>query len=501
MPWYRTRWAMWAAALVFPPAGLVLLWMRPARVVFKILGTLVIAILGLAHLFLFYGLQAELDGSGMRPIFSFTSSEDRFARLEQSRKQPAAAPAAESQPVAAPAVETPAADKPAPRLAGYWTDFRGPGRRGHYDESPIRTGWPAGGLPRLWRQPAGGGYASFVVAGARAFTIEQRRNREVVAAYDLVTGREQWTDSWDAAFSEAMGGDGPRATPVIDQDRLYALGAEGELRALDARTGRLVWRKNILADNGAANLQWGMSCSPLVVDDKLVVLPGGGGGKSVVAYRKADGARVWSALDDRQAYTSPMLVTLAGRRQILAVSAQRAVGLGVEKGDLLWEYPWTTQFDVNSSQPIVVDANRFLISAGYGHGSALVEVSAAGEKFAAKEIWSNNRLKCRFNSPVLYDGHVYGLDEGIMACIRASDGELKWKGGRYGYGQIVLAGAHIVVLTETGEVALVKASPGKHEELARFQAIEGKTWNHPAISGGVLLVRNASEMAAFRIGE
>jgi outer membrane protein assembly factor BamB len=490
---------MWAAAIVLPPAGLILLWMRPARIVFKILGTLAIAILGVAHLFLFWGMQVELDGSGMRPIFSFSSKEDRFARLEESRRQPEAATAPGTT---APAAESavPEATPPAtPALTGYWTDFRGPGRKGHYDESPIRLEWPAAGLPRHWRQPVGGGYASFVIAGGRAFTIEQRRAREVVAAYDLATGRELWTDSWEAAFSESMGGDGPRATPVLDGDRLYALGAEGELRVLDARGGKLLWRKNILEDNGATNLQWGMSCSPLIVDDKVIVLPGGGGGKSVVAYHKLTGERVWSALDDRQAYTSPMLVTLAGRRQILTVSATRAAGLGVEKGDLLWEYPWTTQFDVNSSQPIVVGGNRFLISAGYGHGSALVGIAPAGERFAAREIWSNNRLKCRFNSPVLHEGHVYGLDEGILACIRLDDGQLKWKGGRYGYGQLLLAGAHLVVLAESGEVALVKAAPDRHEELARFAAIAGKTWNHPAISGGVLLVRNAAEMAAYRI--
>jgi outer membrane protein assembly factor BamB len=233
----------------------------------------------------------------------------------------------------------------------------------------------------------------------------------------------------------------------------------------------------------------------------VIVQPGGSRNKSIVAYDRLSGKLVWSALDDRQAYTSPMLVTLAGKRQILTVTAKRVVGLEPATGKLLWEYPWVTEFDVNSSQPLIVNANQFLISAGYGHGSALVEVSANNGSFSAKTIWQNNRLKNRFNSSVLRDGYAYGLDENILQCIRVSDGQQMWKGGRYGYGQLVSASGHLVVLTETGEVVLVKATPDKHTELAKFDAIEGKTWNVPAIEAGLLVIRNNSEMACFRIGK
>jgi outer membrane protein assembly factor BamB len=202
-----------------------------------------------------------------------------------------------------------------------WPDFRGPRRDGNYEAAPIRTAWPDAGLPRLWRQPIGLGYASFVAAGGRAFTIEQRRGQEVVSAYAIDTGRELWTHAWEAEFRESMGGDGPRATPTYHNGRIYALGATGELRSLDAATGALIWRRNILADNDASNLQWGMSAAPLVVDDKVVVLPGGPRATSVVAYDVTTGAPVWRALDDRQAYASPMLVTLGGVRQILILSA------------------------------------------------------------------------------------------------------------------------------------------------------------------------------------
>ena len=487
-PWHQSLTVLLLSAAALPPLGLALLWMRRGtKVVWKLLGTIPILGFAVAHLFLFFGLRVEMDGSVSKPMFSFGTRASRYQRLEASRAAP---PPATVQ--AAPAPSAPAAPP-------YWTDFRGPNRDGRYDETPILTAWPKGGLTRLWKQPVGGGYASFVIAEGRAFTIEQRRNREVVAAYDINTGRELWTNSWAADFREAMGGDGPRATPTWHEGRLYAQGAEGELRCLEAATGTLVWSKNILADNGASNLNWGMAASPLVVDEKLIVQPGGSGGKSVVAYHKLTGAVVWKALDDRQAYTSPMLVTLGGRRQIITVTAVRALGLTPEDGALLWEYPWVTEYDVNASQPIVTGPNRVFISTGYGHGAAVLELQPAGKTFTVRVVWQNTRMKNKFNPSVLHEGHIYGLDEGILACLDVETGQQKWKGGRYGYGQLLLAGGHLVVTTETGEVVLVKATPERHQELAQFSAIDGKTWNVPALAGGRLFVRNTTEMACFRI--
>jgi outer membrane protein assembly factor BamB len=231
----------------------------------------------------------------------------------------------------------------------------------------------------------------------------------------------------------------------------------------------------------------------------VIVLPGGSGGKSVVAYNKMTGEPAWKALDDRQAYTSPMLVTLAGARQILVVSASRALGLTPGEGRVLWEYPWSTQMGISVAQPLLLGNDRVFLSAGYGHGAAVVEVSQTGGRFAARTIWENLRMKNKFTSSVLHEGYIYGLDESILACIEAATGELKWKAGRYGYGQIMLAGNHLIVLTEDGELVLVRATPERHDEVARFQAIEGKTWNHPVITDGRLLVRNVREMAAFDI--
>lgn len=463
-------------SFAIPPAGWVWLARTPWRWWTKTLMAVPVLALAVAHLMAFWGMRFELLGSGtIHPYFP--KGESHYAALESKAQadgmpapaQPPPAPAPLPEPQVRPATaQAVPPEKPAP-LAGLWPGFNGPNRDAQYREAPILTTWPAKGLPELWRRPVGGGYASVVIAAGRIFTIEQRRAKEVAVAYDLDSGRELWTSAWDALFQESMGGDGPRATPAWDQGTLYVLGAEGELRAIDALSGK-------------------------------TVLPGGAGGKSVVAYDKTSGARLWSALDDRASYTAPMLVTLAGRRQVLAVTATRAAGLDPDSGELLWEFPWKTEYDINSALPVIVSPDRFVLSAGYDHGAALVEISQSGGKLSAAAIWNSKALKNRFNSNALHNGIIYGMDEGILAAIDAATGERKWKGGRYGYGQFVMAEGYLVILSESGELALVKANPGRHEELARFQAIEGKTWNPPAIAAGRLVVRNTTEMACYRIG-
>lgn len=431
-----------------------------------------------------------------------TANDAHYAAVESNREAQASQPAAATAPSPSPSASASASPGASPAAAApatnYWTNFRGPKRDGKYDETTVSTNWPSGGLPQVWKQPVGVGFASFVVADGKAFTIEQRRGQEVAAAYDINTGRELWTQKWNAEFNDSTG-DGPRATPTWDNGRIYALGATGELRCLDANTGSVFWGKNILSDNQAKNLPWAMAASPLIVDDKVIVLPGGTSGKSVVAYNKMTGAPVWRVLNDTQAYVSPMLVELAGRRQIVVVSSSRVVGLAPEKGELLWEYPWDTDMGINVSQPIPVDRNRFFISSGYGKGAALVEVKGSGNSLTASTIWENKNMKNKFNSSVLYNGYIYGLDEGIMVCLDVNTGERKWKEGRFGYGQIILTNGHLIVTSDQGEVALLKATPDKYTEVARFTAVQGQTWNYPAIASGRLLVRNSNEMAAYDI--
>jgi outer membrane protein assembly factor BamB len=501
-PWYSSLTGLIVAAVVLPPLGLALLWLRrDTATKTKVLASIGLLALAAGYIYAFSAWRRS------------SAYEDHYAVLEQHRAQqqseagqpgtnPAAAAGAPGQtPVAGQTPITPgAAAETAAAHAGrnYWTNFRGPNRDGHYDEMAVLSQWPAGGLVPIWKQPIGVGYASFVVADGRAYTIEQRRRQEVVAAYDVGTGREIWKQAWNAEFSDSTG-DGPRSTPTWDDGRIYALGATGEFRCLDAKSGAVIWGKNILSENGASNLSWAMAASPLVVDDKVIVLPGGTAGKSVVAYNKMTGAPVWASQNDTQAYVSPMLLNLAGRRQIVVISASRVMGLVPEDGSLLWSFGWDTDMGINVSQPVPVDKNRFFISSGYGKGAALIEISGSGKNLNARAVWENISMKNKFNSSVVHQGYVYGLDEGILTCLDVNTGERKWKGGRYGWGQVLLAGGNLIISSDAGDLALVKASPDQYSELARFTALEGKTWNYPAIAGGKLLVRNANEMAAFNI--
>jgi outer membrane protein assembly factor BamB len=504
-PWYRSTTALIVISILLPPVGLVLLWMQPSLPFrSKRIGSLCIVLLVLGYFTLFKLFSRSSDNeSHYAALEQHRAQQQREAQAQAVNGQAQPAPTTAQQPAPAAQPSANAATSPADAAAAhvtrnYWTNFRGPNRDGRYDEMAVLTNWPSQGLPLIWKEPVGVGYSSFTIADGRAYTIEQRRRQEVVAAYDVNTGREIWTQAWNAEYTDETG-DGPRTTPTWDDGWLYALGATGELRCLNAKTGAVRWAKNILSDNQAENLSWAMAASPLIVDDKVIVLPGGTAGKSVVAYNKVTGAPIWKVQNDRQAYVSPMLVTLAGRRQILVVSSSRVFGLAPEDGSLLWSQTWDTDNGINVSQPIIVDKNRFFISSGYGKGASLIEVTASGNSFQAKSVWANINMKNKFNSSVLHDGYVYGLDEGILTCLDVNTGARKWKGGRYGYGQVLLASGHLIVMSDSGELALVKATPNEFSEVARFTALDGKTWNYPAIAGGKLFVRNSKEMAAYKI--
>ncbi len=379
-----------------------------------------------------------------------------------------------------------------------WPSFRGERRDGIVrDGVAISADWTAHPPIELWRQPVGEGYSSFVIGRGLLYTIEQRRGREAVVCYDAGTGMERWKHDYPARFREVLGGDGPRATPTLDGDRLYSLGAEGELVCLDALTGRLVWTRNILEEFGASNLQWGMSASPLVVDDRVIVTNSGVVGGSIMAYRKSDGERLWQRDVGQQAYSSPIFVTLLSRPMVLNLAAFHLNGLDASTGELLWSFPWRTGMGISCSQPLAVDDSRVFISVGYGVGSAMVRLEETSGRIEARAEWTSIRMKNKFTSSVIHDGSIYGLDETILACLDIDTGELRWKGGRYGYGSVLLVGDHLIVSGEYGELTLVEATPAEHREIGRIQILEGKTWNNPALAGGLLFARNHKEMVCY----
>lgn len=496
-PWFHYPFLRRVITAVLPELGLVLLWTHRTLPRWKKwLGTAIIALyipvhaVGSIALLVLVGVADVEWKGGLGPSLVRRKTEPNYWQLTQSRSE---------QPARSADTQT-SGPSPGPGPAPYWTDFRGPARDGHYREQAVLTQWPAAGPRRLWQQPAGGGYASFVVAEGRACTIEQRRDQEVVAAYDLETGREIWTHEYTARFNEWMGGEGPRATPTYHSGLLYSVGATGEFCCLGIETGRVLWQRNILTDTQSTNLTYGLATSPLIVDEKIIVLAGKPApGKSVVAYHRVSGEILWTALDDTQAYVSPMLVTLAGARQILDVTATRAVGLQPEDGALLWQFPWQIQNNNSIAMPVIVATNRFLLSGGYGAGCALVEIAPTTNGFAARELWRNRNLRNKFNSSVHLNHYVYGLDEGVLCCLDVASGQRQWRDGRYGYGQLLLASDHLIVLGGEGDLFLVKADPLAWTEVARTKVLTGKTWNVPALAHGRLLVRNSAEMACLNL--
>lgn len=416
-------------------------------------------------------------------------------------------PTATSQPApsrGAPAsrTERPAALESGKRDPGVtrivWPGFRGPNRDDVVRGARIETDWAASPPAELWRRAIGPGWSSFAVSGELIYTQEQRGEFELVSCYRLRTGKPVWTHRDPVRFYESNGGPGPRATPVIHEGRVYSMGATGIVNALHAGNGAVLWSRNAQSDTGAPMPGWGFAGSPIVVNDLLIVAASG----RLVAYDLATGDPRWTRATGGGGYSSPHVATIGGVRQIILLSGGGVTGLAVSDGAVLWQH--NVGDNVGIIQPAVIGGGGVLVSGGDamgGIGIRRLAVTHDGSGWKVEERWTTRGLKPYFSDFVVHEGHAYGFDGTIMAAIDVADGERVWKGGRYGAGQVLLLPDQdlLLVLSEEGELVLVQATPEKHTELARFTAIEGKTWNHPVLAGEVLLVRNGQEMAAFRI--
>jgi outer membrane protein assembly factor BamB len=361
----------------------------------------------------------------------------------------------------------------------------------------INTDWSAAPPVELWRRPIGPGWSSFAVAGDLAYTQEQRGDNEVVAAYKVSTGKPVWQHRDAVRFYESNAGPGPRATPTVHSGRVYTFGATGIVNALDGRNGTRVWSRNAATDTGVTVPDWGFASSPLVIDDLVVVAVSG----QLIAYDIRSGDKRWLGPSGGAGYSSPHLVTIDGVSQILLLRGSRTISVAPADGKLLWEHRWEP--GVGIVQPAVTADDDVLITVANASGLGMrrIAVSHGPAGWTVEERWTSRGLKPYFNDFVVHKGHAFGFDGSILACIDLADGTRKWKGGRYGHGQLVLLPYQdlLLVLSEDGELALVGATADKFTEHARFKAIEGKTWNHPVLVGDVLLVRNGEEMAAFRL--
>ena len=376
--------------------------------------------------------------------------------------------------------------------------FLGPHRNCTVTGPTLARDWKTQPPQKLWRQPIGTAWSGFAVLGNYAVTQEQRGEEELVVCYDLPTGRVLWSHADTARYNTIIAGEGPRATPTIQSNRVFTVGGTGILNCLDLETGARLWSKDILKDNHAKVNGWGMSGSPLLLDHLVVVSAGGADGRSLVAYDVATGEFVWGGGNAGTDYSSPLLANLAGVRQILIFNS-RVTAHDVASGKVLWDYPWPGGHP-HIAMPVILPGDRVLISSGYGTGSELLQIKKdADGKLSASKIWKSIRLKAKFTNVVYRDGFIYGLDDGILVCLDAVDGSLKWKEGRYGHGQVILSGALLLVTAENGDVVLVEPVPEEHRELTRFSALRGKTWNPPALAGELLVVRNDKEAACYRL--
>jgi hypothetical protein len=402
-----------------------------------------------------------------------------------------------SSPAAAKIPEKGAADPAAASTAAGWPGFRGPERDSVIRGVRIDTDWSRSKPVELWRKPVGPGWSSFAVHGRLIYTQEQRGADELVSSYDLTTGAPVWRHKDAVRFYESNAGAGPRATPTFSNGRVYTFGATGLLNALDARNGSVVWSRNAASDTNTKIPDWGFASSPIVVGDKVIVATEG----TLAAYDAGAGRQRWQGPAGRGGYSSPHLATIDGVAQILLLNGDGAIGVDPSDGKMLWKYEWNGDGIV---QPSVIAGADVLIGSGSGLagvGLRRVAVARGPGGWAVEERWTSNGMKPYFNDFVVHKGHAFGFDGSMLACVDLKDGKRKWKGGRYGHGQIVLLPDQdlLLALSEEGELVLVKATPDQFTELARFPAIEGKTWNHPALVGDLLLVRNSEQMAAFRL--
>lgn len=380
---------------------------------------------------------------------------------------------------------------------GDYPQFLGPGRDATLDGPVLARDWSE--PPReIWRRPVGDGWSAFAIAGAVAVTQEQRGDEELVTAWELASGRRLWEHADRRRYETTIAGVGPRATPTIADGTVYALGALGTLNALALADGTLRWQRDLEGEYGGATPDWGRSNSPLVVDGLVVVPTGGPRQSALVAFDAATGDEVWRAGDDAISYSSPVVVTLAGRRQIVVFHRASISGHDVATGSRLWSYPWSSA-QPNVALPVPIGADRLLVSSGYGEGSQLLEIARAGDRFEVTQVWKSPRLKAKFTNVVEKDGYIYGLDDGVLVCLDPATGERCWKRGRYGHGQVILVDDLLLVTAENGDVVLVEPDPEAHRELGRFTAFDDKTWNPPALAGRYLLVRNHREAALYEL--
>ncbi len=384
-------------------------------------------------------------------------------------------------------------------LAAEWHQWRGPDRDGHSTETGLLKQWPEDGPKQIWQvKSLGEGYASYSVADGRLFTQGQIDGRQTLVALDVETGRTLWTLAHGDSYSNNRG-NGPRGTPTVDGDQVYALGGDGNLVCVDAATGKSVWQVNLLKEYGGSNINWGISESPLIDGEKIIV-NAGGPGASVVALNKADGSLIWKSESDEAGYSSAVIAEVGGIRMYVVLTGEAAIALRADDGKLLWRYEQVSNRTANVATPIV-DGDLVFVSTDYGTGCALLRMKPSGDGVAIEEVYFNRDMRNHYSSSVLVDGYLYGYSSRILTCMKLETGEVMWQDRSVGKGQVIYADGLLYLQSEDGTVGLAEATPDAYKEISRFDIGRGNypTWTLPVIAGGRLLIRDQEMLTAYDI--
>ena len=369
--------------------------------------------------------------------------------------------------------------------AADWPCWRGPEHNGISRETGWQDQWK--GEPKiLWKAAVGEGFSSMTVSGGRVYTMGLTGRSEQVVCLNAGTGARLWKHSWPTAFKAQFYEGGTSGTPTVDGQRVFVFGQSGELIALDAASGKVVWEKNVARELGFKPGVWGFVGAPLVDGGKLILNAGTHG----TAVDKNSGKVLWSSGTDDPGYSTPVPFDQGGRRLVALMGREHVHAVDRETGALAWKHPWKTRFDVNAADPIIT-GGQMLISSGYGHGAALLALTNSG----ASLVWENTKLRSQMNPGVALGGFVYGFDgntdgKPTLACIELKNGSLKWRQDGLGMGALAAAGNRLIVLSEKGELIIAEASPSAFKPLSRGQILSGKCWTVPVLANGLLYARN-----------
>jgi outer membrane protein assembly factor BamB len=390
--------------------------------------------------------------------------------------------------------------------AADWPQFLGPSRNGISAETGLMEKWPEGGPKEVWRVPGGVGMSGLAISGGKLLTLVQREGQQWVVAHDAKTGKELWQSPLGSEYENQMG-NGPRATPTIAGDRVFAFSGEGILAAFALADGKLIWSHNVVKELKGQEADYGMACSPLVAGENVIVIAGAPNA-AVAAYNAKSGKLAWTAGEDPAGYSSPTLLKLGGQEQIVAYTGTSAIGLSPQGGSLLWRFPYETDFNCNIATPLAIDGKVF-ISSGENHGSTLVALKPTGKTFEAEEAWASQGaqsvMRNEWQTSILLDGHLYGFDNvgsagpvTHLTCINATTGKRAWQQPRFGKGNLIAADGKLFCSTMKGELVVVRATPERYDEIGRATVI-GTTRQAPALANGLLYLRDDKEIVCLDV--